>query len=90
MSGDGPVDAIAKNFHEALTYFYPRVGDIRLVDYKVRIVDSKAGTAAKVRVIIEFHDDKNIWTTVGVSTNIIDASWLAIVDAYQYKLLKKA
>ena len=54
----------------------------------MRIVNSKAGTAAKVRVVIEFHDEKKVWTTVGVSTNIIDASWLALVDAYDYKLFK--
>ena len=57
-------------------------------DYKVRIVNSKAGTAAKVRVVIEFRDKNHFWATVGVSTNIIEASWKALVDAYEYKLLK--
>ena len=88
--GDGPVDALGKALHEALVHFYPQVKGLRLDDYKVRIVDSKAGTAARVRVLIEFVDEKaRRWTTIGVSTNIIDASWLAIVDAYNYKLLKE-
>ena len=88
-TGDGPVDALGKALREALSKFYPEVQDVLLDDYKVRIVNSKAGTAAKVRVIIEFHDKKQIWTTVGVSTNIIEASWQALVDAYEYKLLKE-
>src|SRR3989338_6659444 len=87
--GDGPVNALDKAFRKALSFFYPEIEGVHLDDYKVRIVDSKAGTAAKVRVFIEFSDGKNIWTTVGVSTNIIDASWLALKDAYEYKLLKE-
>ena len=85
-SGDGPVNALDQAFREALLDFYPVIQNIRLDDYKVRIVNSKAGTAAKVRVFIEFRDDKDIWTTVGVSTNIIEASWQALRDAYEYKL----
>ncbi len=88
-TGDGPVDALGKALRAALSDFYPEVEDVQLDDYKVRIVNSKAGIAAKVRVTIEFHDKKNIWTTVGVSTNIIEASWKALVDAYEYKLLKE-
>lgn len=88
-TGDGPVDALGKAFREALLEFYPEVDDVWLDDYKVRIVNSSAGTAAKVRVTIEFHDKKNIWTTVGVSTNIIEASWEALVDAYEFKLMKE-
>ncbi len=88
-SGDGPVDALGKAFSEALAAFYPAAKEVQLDDYKVRIVNSKAGTAAKVRVTIEFHDKKNIWTTVGVSTNIIEASWKALVDAYEFKLMKE-
>ena len=87
-SGDGPVNALDKAFRDALLDFYPVIKNIRLDDYKVRIVDSKAGTAAKVRVFIEFRDEKDIWTTVGVSTNIIEASWQALKDAYEYKLLR--
>lgn len=86
--GDGPVDALGKAFVKALSEFYPEVKEVALEDYKVRIVNSKAGTAAKVRVIIEFRDKHNIWSTIGVSTNIVEASWKAIVDAYIYKLLK--
>ncbi len=88
-SGDGPVNALDEAFRKVLSRFYPQIRDIRLDDYKVRIVNSKAGTAAKVRVFIEFRDEKNIWTTVGVSSNIIEASWQALVDAYEYKLLKQ-
>ncbi len=86
--GDGPVDALGKAFSHALAEFYPQVKEVTLDDYKVRIVNSKAGTAARVRVIIEFRDKDRVWTTIGVSTNIIEASWKALVDAYEYKLLK--
>lgn len=86
--GDGPVDALGKAFSQALAGFYPEVNEAILDDYKVRIVNSKAGTAAKVRVIVEFRDKSHVWTTVGVSTNIVEASWKAILDAYEYKLLK--
>ncbi len=86
--GDGPVDALGKAFSDALVEFYPQVKEVSLDDYKVRIVNSKAGTAAKVRVVIEFRDKNNAWSTIGVSTNIIEASWKALVDAYEYKLLK--
>ncbi len=85
--GDGPVNALDKALKEALRPFYPQVQEIHLDDYKVRVVNSEAGTAAKVRVIIESRDDKKIWTTVGVSSNIIDASWEALVDAIEYKLI---
>ena len=86
--GDGPVDALGKALRGALAEFYPEVKEVQLDDYKVRIVNSKAGTGAKVRVVIEFHDKDRVWATVGVSTNIIEASWKALVDAYEYKLLK--
>ena len=85
-SGDGPVNALDTALRKALLPFYPVVNEIHLDDYKVRVVNSEAGTAAKVRVFIEFRDEKNIWTTVGVSGNIIEASWQALVDAYEYKL----
>lgn len=88
-TGDGPVDALGKALQEALAGFYPVVRDVKLDDYKVRIVNSKAGTAAKVRVVIEFHDKDRVWSTVGVSTNIIEASWKALNDAYEYKLMKE-
>lgn len=84
--GDGPVNALDRALRKALARFYPEINSIHLDDYKVRVVNSEAGTAAKVRVFIEFRDEKTLWTTVGVSTNIIDASWQALVDAIEYKL----
>ncbi len=86
--GDGPVDALFKALRKALEPFYPVMKTIHLADYKVRVVDSEAGTAAKVRVIIEFRDEKNIWSAIGVSTSVIEASWRALVDAIEYKLAK--
>ncbi len=86
--GDGPVDALGRALQEALADSFPDVKDVELDDYKVRIVNSRAGTGAKVRVVIEFHDRERVWSTVGVSTNIIEASWKALVDAYEYKLLR--
>jgi 2-isopropylmalate synthase len=88
--GDGPVDALGKALRDALAHDYPEVKEVQLDDYKVRIVNSKAGTGAKVRVVIEFRDKDSIWSTVGVSTNIIEASWKALIDAYEYKLMKDA
>lgn len=84
--GDGPVNALDNALRKALLPFFPVVQEICLEDYKVRVVNSDAGTAAKVRVFIEFKDQEKTWTTVGVSTNIIDASWQALVDAIEYKL----
>lgn len=86
--GDGPVDALYKGLAKALIPFYPVIAKIHLSDYKVRVVDSKAGTAAKVRVFIQFQDETDSWSTVGVSENIIEASWQALVEAIEYKLLK--
>jgi len=73
----------------ALTGFYPQVKDIRLTDYKVRILDSSAGTAAKTRVLIQSSDGREEWGTVGVSDNIIEASLQALVDSMDYRLVKK-
>ncbi len=85
--GDGPVDALYQALREALQKFYPVIDKIHLTDYKVRVVDSKAGTAAKVRVFITFQDDQGRdWTTVGVDKNIIEASWKALLEAIEYKL----
>ncbi len=86
--GNGPVDALYKAFRKVLAGFYPVIEKIRLSDYKVRVVDSQAGTAAKVRVFIQFQDETDSWSTVGVSENIIEASWQALVEAIEYKLLK--
>ncbi|MEI8314637.1 MAG: citramalate synthase [Verrucomicrobiota bacterium] len=86
--GDGPVNALDKAFRAALSEFYPAISQVRLVDYKVRILDSGTGTAAKTRVIIESTDGTDTWGTVGVDDNIIEASWEALVDAVEYKLFK--
>jgi 2-isopropylmalate synthase len=85
--GDGPVEALDRALRKALQGFYPGISSIELSDYKVRVLDAKAGAAAKVRVHIESTDGRNTWGTVGVSTNIIDASWQALVDSVEYGLL---
>jgi len=87
--GDGPVDSLHKALVSALGKHYPQVRDLHLVDYKVRVVNTAAETAAKVRVVIDWHDEHGqaYFGSVGVSENIIDASWLALVDAIEYKLL---
>ncbi|MCG2712985.1 MAG: citramalate synthase [Candidatus Omnitrophica bacterium] len=87
--GDGPVNALDGALRKALRDFYPELSGMHLSDFKVRVLDSKAGTAAKVRVFIESQDEKNSWWTVGVSENIIEASWQALVDSIEYKLLKE-
>lgn len=84
--GDGPVNAMDKALRKALERFYPIIAKVKLTDYKVRVLDSNAATAAKVRVIIESSDGNKNWSTIGVSTNIIDASWKALVDSIEYKL----
>ncbi len=86
--GDGPVDALNNALRKALLPFYPRIREFKLEDFKVRVIDSEAGTAAPVRVLIESSDGRDIWGTVGVSENIIEASWLALVDSVDYKLFK--
>ncbi|MDD5137352.1 MAG: citramalate synthase [Candidatus Omnitrophica bacterium] len=86
--GDGPVNALDNALRKALKSFYPAVSKMHLSDFKVRVLDAKEGTAAKVRVLIQSQDERDSWTTVGVSENIIEASWLALVDSIEYKLLK--
>ena len=86
--GDGPVNALDAALRKSLITIYPSIKDMHLIDYKVRVVDAQAATAAKVRVIIESKDSDSLWGTVGVSENIIDASWKALVDSVEYKLLK--
>ncbi len=86
--GDGPVNALDNALRKALNKFYPQVEEMRLVDFKVRVIDGKDGTAAKVRVQIESRDSSEIWSTIGVSENVIEASWQALVDSVQYKLSK--
>ena len=85
--GNGPVNALDAALRKALIDVYPRLGKIRLDDYKVRILDSEKGTAANVRVLIDTQNGKNRWSTVGASTNIIDASWRALADSMEYALL---
>jgi 2-isopropylmalate synthase len=87
--GDGPVNALDSALRGALGNFYPQVKTIRLTDYKVRILDSSAGTAAKTRVLIQSSDGRGEWGTVGVSGNIIEASLQALVDSMEYRLVKK-
>ncbi len=86
--GDGPVNALDGALRKALVRFYPRLNEMQLVDYKVRVVNPRAGTAARVRVVIETRDGTDVWSTVGVSENVIEASWLALVDSIEYKLFK--
>lgn len=87
-TGNGPVNALDKAIRKALIKFYPELGDMSLVDYKVRILSSEDGTKAKTRVLILSKDSENIWGTVGVAENIIDASYQALVDSIIYKLMK--
>jgi 2-isopropylmalate synthase len=86
--GDGPVNALDHALRLALTKFYPAVAKVALTDYHVRIIDPKEATAAKTRVIIESTDGEDSWGTVGVSENIIEASWEALVDSVEFKLFK--
>jgi 2-isopropylmalate synthase len=86
--GDGPVNALDAALRKALHGSFPNLSEMRLTDYKVRVVNSEAGTAARIKVVIESSDQHDVWGTVGVSENIIEASWLALVDAIEYKLWK--
>ncbi|MDR3593710.1 citramalate synthase [Clostridium sp.] len=86
--GEGPVNALDKAIRKALEVFYPEIKQARLVDYKVRVLDSESATQAKVRVLIESTDGIETWSTVGVSRDVIQASWIALVDSIEYKLLK--
>jgi 2-isopropylmalate synthase len=86
--GDGPVNALDRAVRKALERLYPALGEIRLTDYKVRVLDSDKASAARVRVLVESTDGHESWTTIGVSTDIINASWQALVDAMEYKLMR--
>lgn len=86
--GDGPVNALDQCLRKALIKFYPEIKDVLLIDFKVRVINSGADTSAPVRVLIESKDHKHTWGTIGVSENIIDASWQALSDSVEYKLLK--
>ncbi len=86
--GDGPVNALDAALRKALNGTFPTLNRMGLVDYRVRVVNEEAGTAARIRVVIESADEHDVWGTVGVSENIIEASWMALVDAIEYKLYK--
>jgi len=87
--GNGPVNALDLALRRALSVFYPMLSEVRLTDYKVRVLSGDSATGATVRVLIENTDGKSVWTTVGVSTDIIEASRLALVDAMEYYLFKR-
>jgi 2-isopropylmalate synthase len=86
--GDGPVNALDAAMRKALNGSFPNLAKLHLVDYKVRVINSEAATAAGVRVVIESQDEDDVWGTVGVSENVIEASWIALVDSFEYKLWK--
>jgi 2-isopropylmalate synthase len=86
--GDGPVNAIDAALRKALNGHFPNLAAVHLVDYKVRVINSEAATAASVRVVIESRDDDSTWGTVGVHENVIEASWQALADSIEYKLCK--
>ena len=88
--GLGPVSALDNALRKALGNFYPDLDTMKLVDFKVRVVDGRDGTEAKVRVFIESRDQDQIWSTIGVSEDIIEASWQALADSFQFKLAKEA
>jgi 2-isopropylmalate synthase len=87
--GDGPVNALDNAVRKALERFYPAIKEIKLTDFKVRVLDSDKASAAKVRVLIESTDHRESWTTIGVSTDVIDASWRALVDSFEYKHVRE-
>jgi 2-isopropylmalate synthase len=87
--GNGPVNALDQALRKALLRFYPALAEIKLLDYKVRVLSGGKGSASKVRVLIESEDHRSQWGTVGVSENIIEASWQALVDSIEYKLLRE-
>ena len=86
--GVGPVDALNNALKKALIRFYPQLNELKLTDYKVRVLNEEDGTSAKVRVLIESSDGIASWTTIGVSENIIEATWQALRDSFNYRLLK--
>ncbi|MGD8243538.1 MAG: citramalate synthase [Desulfobacterales bacterium] len=87
--GQGPVSALDNALRKALGRFFPDLDSMRLVDFKVRVIDGREGTEARVRVLIESRDQDEVWSTIGVSEDIIEASWQALADSFQYKLAKE-
>jgi 2-isopropylmalate synthase len=86
--GNGPVNALDAALRKALTPAFPAIGKTQLFDYKVRVLDGKDGTAAGVRVLIESGDHRRRWSTVGCSTNVIEASWIALADAFEFAIVE--
>jgi 2-isopropylmalate synthase len=87
-TGHGPFHALHVALRKCLSKLYPQITEVRLTDYKVRVLDSYKGTAANVRVLIEWSDHRKSWSTVGVSDNVIEASWKALVDAIRLELMR--
>jgi 2-isopropylmalate synthase len=87
-TGHGPFNALHQCLRKSLAALYPQVSDVRLTDYKVRVLDSYKGTAARVRVLTEWSDHEHSWSTVGVSDNVIEASWRALLDAIRLELMR--
>ena len=87
--GNGPVSALDNALRKALIEFYPGLSRVRLTDYKVRVVNEESGTGAVVRVVIESADDRNVWNTVGASSNILEASWSALADSLEWWLINR-
>ncbi len=86
--GNGPINALDFALRKALTKFYPQISEMHLVDFRVRILEGSDGTGAMVRVLLDSRDETDFWSTIGVSSNVIEASWHALVDSIQYKLIK--
>jgi 2-isopropylmalate synthase len=86
--GNGPVNALDAALRKGLLQFYPSLSVVKLMDYKVRILEESDGTKSKVRVLIESSDGEHDWRTVGSSTNIMEASWIALADSLEYWLLR--
>ncbi len=87
-AGNGPVHALDLALRKCLAPLYPAIAEVRLTDYKVRVLDAKKGTAARVRVLVEWSDQKRSWATVGVSENVVEASWFALVDALRLEIMR--
>jgi 2-isopropylmalate synthase len=87
--GQGPVSALDNALRKALGNFFPDLEAMKLVDFKVRVIDGRDGTSAKVRVLIESRDEDKLWSTIGVSEDIIEASWQALADSFRYKFSKQ-
>ena len=88
--GNGPINALDRALRAALEVFYPTLKKMRLIDYKVRVMDSKQATAAVTRVLITSTDGSRVWTTVGVSADVVEASRLALTESIEYKLIQDA